>query len=336
MAPTIHPARIRAMRRISAVLSVRLHSLVAGAFLAVLPLAGLADQTPAPKAPAVPPFEVAKLGPRTWVGRFGTSNCGWVEIGGGVLVIDTGASKQDAANLQAEIKTSTGGKPVKWVVLTHLHSHANTGLPSFVPAATALYVHASLAANMEAVVTRMAAGGNAPKVVGVKQSAVISDGGQSVEVFASKGPASTGADLWVFASEARAAFVGDLAVTGRCPSMVDASCDPPAWMAELQRIGNKKPSVLVGSLGDTSTAADAELAATRAYLERVFRIAKETRQNGFPEVRLSSKLSTVEKVGEYCSPKADTTNGLAIYRRMGNDGILKSGPDPQPPAGVKP
>ena len=312
--------------------SVRIPTLIAGALLALLPLAAAGTETPSPKAPVIPPFEVAKLGPHTWAGRFGISNCGWVEVGSGVLVIDTGASKQDAANLQAEIKTATGGKPVKWIVLTHLHPHANTGLPTFFPTATAIYIHDSLAANMEAIASRMAAGGKAPKVVGVKDSVVVTEGGQSVEVLAAKGPASTSAELWVFASGAKVAFVGDLIVTGRCPTMTDGSCDPAGWMAELQRIADKKPSIIVGSAGDISSAPEAELGTTKAYLERIYRIAKETQQKGLPEVRISSQLSTVEKVGDYCSPKVDTTNGLAIFRRMGSDGTLKMGQTPLSPA----
>ena len=59
---------------------------------------------------------------------------------------------------------------------------------------------------------------------------------------------------------------------------------------------------------------------------------EKKQQKGLPEVRISSQLSTVEKVGDYCSPKVDTTNGLAIFRRMGSDGTLKMGQTPLSPA----
>ena len=324
------------MLRVNSFSFVRPFGWLGGAVLALLPLAASGAEIPASKAPVIPPFEVAKLGPGTWVGRFGISNCGWVELGSSVLVVDTGASNQDAANLQSEIKRSTSGKPVKWVVVSHLHGHANSGLPAFLATGTTVYVHASIAADTEAALTHMASGGKVPKVVGVKQSVVVSEGGQTVEVLAPKGAASTGVDLWIFSSEAKAAFVADLVVTGRCPSMTDGQSDPLGWVAELHRIAEKKPSVIVGSTGDTSTAVAAELAATSAYLERVYRIAKETKEKGLPEARVSSQLSAIEKVGEYCSTKADILNGLAIYRRLGKDGKLRKDPEPPAPGGVKP
>ncbi len=323
------------MRRLDLFPSVRPCAWLGGAVLALLPLTAPGAEPPESKAPVIPAFEVARLGPKAWVGRFGASNCGWVEIGSGVLVIDTGGSNQDAANLQSEIQKSTGGKPVKWIVVSHLHDHANSGLPAFLPSTATFFVHASIAADMETALTQMAGGGKVPKVVGVKQSAVVSEGGQTVEVFAPKGAASTSVDLWVFSSEAKAAFVADMVVTGHCPSMTDRESDPLGWVAELHRIAQKEPSVIVGSTGETSTAVAAELAATGAYLERVYRVAKETKEKSLPEARLSSQLSAVEKVGDYCSPKIDVLNGLAIYRRLGKDGKLKKGTEPPTPGGVK-
>ena len=307
---------------------LRLSAWSSAAALAFLALAASAAENPAPKASSIPPFEVAKVGPRTWAGRFGLSNCGWVELGTGVLVIDTGASEQDALNLQSEIKKSTEGKPVKWIVMTHRHGHSNNGLPSFLQAGATLYVHGSIESQMEATVKRIA-GQKAPMVIGVKQGAVISDGGHSVEVFASKG-ASSGFDLWVFAPDSKAAFVGDIVVAGRCPTMTDPGADPVAWGAELTRIAKKEPVLLVGSAGDTSQECEAEIAATRAYLERIYRVAKDARDRNLPEAAVSSRLAAIEKIGEYCDIKLDVANGLAIYRRLGSDGAVRK---ESPPSG---
>jgi glyoxylase-like metal-dependent hydrolase (beta-lactamase superfamily II) len=287
-----------------------------------------------PKAAAIPPFEVAKIGPRTWAGRFGISNCGWVELGSGVLVIDTGASEQDTANLQTEIQKTTGGKPIKWIVMTHLHGHANTGLPAFLQATATLYVHGSVVYDMEKGMARMA-GPKAPKMFGVMQSVVISDGGQSAEVFAPK-VASTGADLWVFVSGSKVAFVGDLVSTGRCPAMTDRDADPVAWGAEITKIQQMKPAVVVGSTGDTATAPEGELVTAKTYLERIYRVAKDAKEQDLPEAFVSSQLSTVQKIGDYCPASVDVLNGLAIYRRLGKDGKLQRGADQSAPRPGKP
>ncbi|MRR12650.1 MBL fold metallo-hydrolase, partial [bacterium] len=73
---------------------------------------------PPPLPKGVPAFEVAQLNPTTWYGRFGFTNCSFIDMGDGVLVIDTGWTKQDAENLKAQIKEKTKGKPVRWIVMT--------------------------------------------------------------------------------------------------------------------------------------------------------------------------------------------------------------------------
>jgi len=42
-------------------------------------------------------------------------------MGDGVLLLDTGATAEDAKNLLAEVKKTVPDKPVRWVVMTHLH-----------------------------------------------------------------------------------------------------------------------------------------------------------------------------------------------------------------------
>ena len=323
------------MLRAKALLRVRL-TLPLGAFLlSLLSPAAPAAETAGAKAPAMSPFEVAKVAGKTWIGRFGLSNCAWIDLGSGVLLVDTGASAADAANLKAEITKSVGSKPVKWIVITHLHEHANAGLPAFLSSAPTIYIRASVAANTEAALARMARGGTPPKVVGVRDTALIAEGGLSVKVFAPAGGSATAVDLWVLSSDAKVAFVGDLLTGGQCPSLLDPDSDPIGWSAELQRVGAQAPLLVQGSVGDISNGVEGEIATTRAYLERIYRITKEIKGKGLPEARVSSQLSVIEKVGDYCSTKVDVMNGLAIYKRLGPDGTLRKGA-PQPPPQQRP
>ena len=73
-----------------------------------------AAEVPKPKAPEAPPFEVAQPSPNLWYGRFGITNCSWIDTGDGVLVIDTGATALDAKNLKAEVARTTKNKPIRW------------------------------------------------------------------------------------------------------------------------------------------------------------------------------------------------------------------------------
>jgi len=284
-----------------------------------------------PAVPKIPAFEVVTLGPHAWAGRFGLSNCAWLELGDGVLLVDTGADMQAARQLSSEIKRTTEGKPVKWIVVTHLHDHANTGLPSFVSSAVTIFVNASTGLSAAAL-RALSQDGKPPTVEAVKESAAVKAGGRSIEIFAPKGAAATAADLWVHVPDLHAVFASDLVRPGLCPLMNDPDCDPIGWREELQRISALTPDILVGSSGDRSRMPSADLAATRAYLERIFNIAKETKDKNLPEARLSSTLTIVAKIGDFCPASTDTNNGLAIFRRLEPDGTLRSGSRPGPPA----
>ena len=50
--------------------------------LAAAPAA--AAEAPTPKPPEVPAFEVAEPYPGVWYGRFGATNCSWIDTGDGV------------------------------------------------------------------------------------------------------------------------------------------------------------------------------------------------------------------------------------------------------------
>jgi glyoxylase-like metal-dependent hydrolase (beta-lactamase superfamily II) len=323
------------MLRVTRPVRLRLALLVGAALLGLVPLATSAATTAVDKAASIPPFEVVKIGAKTWVGRFGPSNCAWIDLGTGVFLFDTGASPADTANLQAEIKKTTGGKAVKWIVLSHMHEHANGGFPAFAAGAPTVYVRSVIAPSIQAALNRLSKSGTPAKVVGVQESAVLTEGGQTVKVFAPKGGAATGIDLWAFSTDGRVAFLGDLITAGRCPALDDPDADPVAWSLELGKVGAEKPLLVVGSTGDAAKDTEGELATTRAYLERIYRVAKETRDKGLPEARVSSQLAAVEKVGEYCSTKIDVANGLAIYRRLGADGVLRRGA-PEGPARPRP
>src|ERR1700687_2439267 len=103
-----------------------------------------AVEAPKPKAPEMPPFEVAQPYPNLWYGRFGATNCSWIDTGDGVLVVDTGANAVDAKNLKAEIARTTKDKPVRWIAMTHLHADSNNGLSSFSPTDVTIFAHAQI------------------------------------------------------------------------------------------------------------------------------------------------------------------------------------------------
>ena len=188
--------------------------------LALTALPALAQGPVAGKAakatPDIPAYEVATLGKNGWFGRFGPTNASWIDMGDGVLVIDTGATIEDAANLAAQIKKTTNGKPIKWFVMTHLHSESNTGVQAFLPTDATFFVNAKVAATA-AVALKGKEGQKQATVVGVVDKAVIAVGSHVIQLGVPTGSAHTDHDLYAFSMEHRALFVGDLVTPGRCP-----------------------------------------------------------------------------------------------------------------------
>jgi glyoxylase-like metal-dependent hydrolase (beta-lactamase superfamily II) len=266
---------------------------------------------------------VAQIAPQAWVGRFGPSNCAWLDLGDGVLVIDTGASKADAERLISQIAKTTNGKAVKWIVLTHLHGHANSGLPSFLPTGATIFVHPAVASGVAEKLAAAAPGSAKANVVGVAKPQTVGSGKNRVEISSPGARAATGQDLWAFLPDSALAFVGDLVVPGRCPNMTDPEADPDAWIRTLAEIAGRKPNILAGSGGDVSHQAVEDLETTKSYVSRIVGTAREFKAKGYPESRLPAELNLLKKVGDYCPTTIDLPNGQAIFRRMGSDGTVK-------------
>ncbi|MBI5441015.1 MAG: MBL fold metallo-hydrolase [Deltaproteobacteria bacterium] len=317
-------------------LSAALLSFTALASVAVSQ-APVSTPAPPPLPDGVPPFEVAQYNSFTWYGRFGFTNCAFIDMGDGVLVIDTGWTKKDAENLKAQIKEKTKGKPVRWIVMTQTDIDSNGGIDAFLPTDATIFVHARAADVLASGVFRPAAGQKRPTVVGVTDQLVVSAGERRIELVAAPGSAHSAYDLAVLCNDNGLAFVGDLITPGRCPNVQGLAADPVGWLEMLDRIRKLNPAGLVASRGEPTKLVFQELEQTRAYLDRVVRFLSEQKIKNAPEARVAAELS-LKKLGDYCPPRADNANVLALYRRMQPDGSFAPpvAAGPSAPATVKP
>ncbi len=307
---------------IRTVLSAALLSLVAFGSTA-LAQAPAAVPTPPPLPEGVPPFEVAQYNSFTWYGRFGFTNCAFLDMGDGVLVIDTGWTKQDAENLKAQIKEKTKGKPIRWIVMTQTDIDSNGGIEAFLPTDATIFVHARAADVLSSSLFRPAAGQKRPTVVGVTDQLVVTAGGRRLELVAAPGAAHSAYDLAVLCNDNGLAFVGDLLTPGRCPNMQGVAADPVGWIEMLDRVGKLNPAGIVASRGEPTKMVFQELEQTRNYLDRIVRFLSEQKVKNAPEARVAAELS-MKKLGDYCPQRADNSNVLALYRRMQPDGSFSS------------
>jgi glyoxylase-like metal-dependent hydrolase (beta-lactamase superfamily II) len=321
-----------------------IRTVLAAALLSVTALAGtavsqapVAAPTPPPLPEGVSAFEVAQYNSFTWYGRFGFTNCAFLDMGDGVLVIDTGWTKQDGENLKAQIKEKTKGKPVRWIVMTQTDIDSNGGIEAFLPTDATIFVHARAADVLSASLFRPASGQKRPMVVGVTDQLIVNAGGRRLEFVAAPGGAHSAHDLAVLCNDNGLAFVGDLMTPGRCPNIQSEAADPIGWLEMLDRLRKLSPAGLVASRGEPTAMVFQELEQTRAYLDRVVRYLAEQKARNAPEARVAAELS-LRKVGDYCPNRADNANVLALYRRMQPDGTFSSPLTAAPavPPAVKP
>jgi glyoxylase-like metal-dependent hydrolase (beta-lactamase superfamily II) len=288
-----------------------------------------AVEAPKPKAPEMTPFEVAQPYPNSWYGRFGVTNCSWIDTGDGVLVIDTGATAADAKNLKAEIARTTKNKPIKWIAMTHLHGDSNNGLSTFLPTDATIFVNARATG---ALATSFAQGKTkAPTVIGVSDRIALVAGKQVFEIGVPAGNAHTAFDLYVFDIPTRTVFVGDLVTPDRCPMLSDPDSDLKSWIAILDRFDALGAQGLVPTRGNPTGSGAPEIEKTRRYLTSMLAFLVEKKKQNAPEARVSGELAA-EKLADYCPPELSALNALSVYRRLLSDGTTRPGSAAAKPA----
>ena len=62
------------------------------------------------------------------------ANVGWFLYGDGVVAVDSGGDLATAKEVLRQIGVTTGGKPVRYLILTHAHADHSTGARAFVAA----------------------------------------------------------------------------------------------------------------------------------------------------------------------------------------------------------
>ena len=299
------------------------------AFLALLAFAlcgssAFAAEPPKAKAPDLTPFEVVKpfATDNSWYGRFGVTNCSWIDTGEGVLVIDTGATAADAKNLKAEIARTTKNKPIKWIAMTHLHSDSNDGFSSFLPTDATIFVNARATGALAGAIAPGT--GKAPTVVGINDRIALVAGKRAFEIGIPSGNAHTAYDLYVFDTSTRTVYAGDLVTTDRCPMLSDPDSDLKGWIGTLERLDTLGAQGLVPSRGNPTPAASPEIEKTRRYLKSMLAFLTEKKKQNAPEARVSGELAA-EKLNDYCPRELSAINALSVYRRILSDGTTVPG-----------
>lgn len=248
-------------------------------------------------------------------------NVGWFLYGDGVVAIDSGIDNATAKEILREIATTTGGKPVRLLVLTHAHADHSTGAREFAAAGAQVVCHEAAAASILPYVTQPARGPSdplsgkkvSPTVMTVSERLILFDGTRRADV-QWLGPAHTAGDLVVLLPNEKILFAGDLALNGRVPDLHLADADPGAWAKILPRLAAVPVDKMVpghGAVGPRTGISDT-LAYVRGLDEIVQRLVRSGVAEEYLEIRLREPDNRIPNV-PLSEPHLE--NARAVYRR---------------------
>lgn len=202
-------------------------------------------------------------------------NTGFIIGRDGVLVTETGGSLADGQWLRGEIAKRTG-KPIKWVVISHVHPDHTFGAGAFVNDKPMFIGHVKLPEALDArgefYRKRLADLFGADKTGPVvKPTHTVADTdtldiGERVITFQAHGPAHTSSDLSMVDKTSGLLLPADLLFVDRIPS-IDGSLK--GWLKELDKLAATKAEFAVPGHGPTKVRFAEAVEPLRNYLTTV-------------------------------------------------------------------
>jgi len=278
---------------------------------------------PALAASAQARLTVQKLAEGIWAAQPDKgANVGWFLYGDGVVAVDSGGDPAIAKEVLRQIAETTGGKPVRYLVLTHAHADHTTGTRAFVAAGAQVICHENAAASILGYITQPSNDpadplsrkrGISPTLMTVSERLILFDGLRRAEI-QWLGPAHTTGDLVVLLPGEKVLFAGDLALNGRLPDLHLPDADAESWAKALPRLAAAPVEKMVpghGTIGPTTGIAD-----TLAYIQRLNEIVQRIVRSGTPEEYVEVKLREAEnRIPNVPMSDAHIKNALAVYHR---------------------
>jgi cyclase len=271
-----------------------------------------------------PSIGVQKLADGIWAASPSKgANVGWFLYGDGVVAIDAGGTAAAGKEILEQIATTTGGKPPRYLILTHAHADHSTGTRAFVAAGAQVICQENAAQSILTFITSatndpsdpLAGKANvSPTLLTVSERLILFDGKRRAEV-QYLGPGHTIADLVVLLPQEKVLFTGDLATNGRVPDLHLPDADPGAWAKILPRLAAASMEKMVpghGTIGPTTGRAD-----TLAYLRGLDQIVQKLVQSGTPEEYVEVRLREPDnRIPNVPVTEAHLKNAVAVFHRQ--------------------
>jgi cyclase len=266
---------------------------------------------------------VQKLAEGVWAAQPAQgSNVGWFLYGDGVVAVDSAGDAATAKDILKQIADTTGGKPVRYLVLTHAHADHSGGARAFVAAGAHVICQENAASPILNFITQptndpadpLAGKRNFfPTLLTVSERLILFDGQRRADI-QWLGPAHTTADLVVLLTAEKVLFVGDLALNGGLPDLHLPDADPGAWAKTLPRLAAIRIEKMVpghGQIGPTTGIGD-----TLAYLRGLDAIVQKLVRSGTPEEYLEIRLREPDnRIPNVPLSEAHFKNAVAVFHR---------------------
>ncbi|HEY3172866.1 MAG TPA: MBL fold metallo-hydrolase [Thermoanaerobaculia bacterium] len=299
----------------------------------------LALALPSLAASAQAKMSVQKLADGIWAAQPDQgANVGWFLYGDGVVAVDSGGDVATAKEILRQIAETTGGKPVRYLVLTHAHADHTTGTRAFAAAGAQVICHEQAAPSILSYITQRSADpadplsgkkGISPTLMTISERLILFDGLRRADV-QWLGPAHTTGDLVVLLPGEKVLFAGDLALNGRLPDLHLPDADAESWAKALPRLAAAPVEKMVpghGTIGPTTGIAD-----TLAYVKRLNEIVQKIVRSGVPEEYVEVRLREPEnRIPNVPMSESHVKNALAVYHRE-KEKLTKPATTPTPAA----